>query len=164
MAKPTSSSTAAPSLDFVQVNPQGADALALLREAAIEARELYPDSFPPGTPWPVNSPTPERGIYLVGYSDGKPVACGALRPIDADCVEVRRMFVTADSRRKGLARAMLQELESRAADFGYSVMQLETGNRQLSAITLYESLGFKPIAPFGEYANDPLSVCFEKIV
>ena len=151
-------------MDFVQVNPQGADALALLREAAIEARELYPDSFQPGTPWPVNSPTPQRGIYLVGYSDGKPVACGALRPIDADCVEVRRVFVTADSRRKGLARAMLQELESRAADFGYSVMQLETGNRQLSAITLYESLGFKPIAPFGEYANDPLSVCFEKIV
>ena len=74
------------------------------------------------------------------------------------------MFVTADSRRKGLARAMLQELEYRAADFGYSVMRLETGNRQFSAITLYQSLGFKPIAPFGEYENDPLSVCFEKAV
>ena len=146
------------------MDPQGADALALLREAAIEARELYPDSFPPGTPWPVNSPTPERGIYLVGYSNGRPVACGALRPIDTDFVEVRRMFVTADSRRRGLARAMLQELESCAADFGYSVIRLETGNRQFTAITLYETLGFKPIAPFGEYVNDPLSVCFEKIL
>ena len=74
------------------------------------------------------------------------------------------MFVTAESRRKGLARAMLQELESCAADFGYEVMRLETGNRQFSAITLYEALGFKPIAPFGEYTNDPLSVCFEKII
>ena len=144
------------------MDSQGVDALPLLREAAIEARELYPDSFPPGTPWPVNSPTPARGIYLVGYSEGKPVVCGALRPIDADGVEVRRMFVTADSRRRGLARAMLQELESYAENFGYSVMRLETGNRQLSAITLYETLGFKAIAPFGEYENDPLSVCFEK--
>lgn len=43
-------------------------------------------------------------------------------------------------------------------------MRLETGKRQLSAIALYETLGFKRIEPFGEYANDPLSVCFEKMV
>ena len=152
------------SLAIVKADPQGADALALLREAAIEARELYPELFTADMPWPENQPTPERGVYLVAYLDGVPVACGALRPIDGDSVEVRRMFVTAKARRKGLARTILSELEVRTADLGFKIMRLETGNRQLSAMALYESFGFKRIAPFGQYENDPLSVCFEKVV
>lgn len=151
-------------LKIVEVDPQGADAIALLREAAIEARELYPGLFTADTPWPENQPTPERGVYLVAYLDGIPVACGALRPIDGSSVEVRRMFVTAKARRKGLARTILNELEVQAAGLGYMNMRLETGNRQLSAMTLYESFGFRRIAPFGPYENDPLSVCFEKAV
>ena len=72
------------------------------------------------------------------------------------------MFVTATWRRKGLARAMLLELEVFAKRLGYSAMRLETGRRQLSAVALYESVGFRPITPFGEYSDDPLSLCFEK--
>lgn len=149
---------------IVEVDAQGADALELLREAAIEARALYPELFAHGAPWPGNPPTARRGVYLVAYKDGKPVACGALRSIDAETVEVRRLFVTAAARRRGLARAMLLDLERRAAALGYAVVRLETGNRQLAAIALYESLGFMRIPPFGRYAHDPLSVCFEKTV
>ncbi len=164
MAEPTSSSETAFPINIVEADPQGADALALLREAAIEARSLYPELFGPDAPWPGNPPTPDRGLYLVAYSDGSPVACGALRPIDQATAEVRRMFVTSTARRQGLARAMLRELERYAAGFGYRNIRLETGNRQLPAIALYEKLGFKRIPSFGQYANDPLSVCFEKTV
>ena len=164
MAEPTSSPIETPPFRIIEVDPRGADALALLREAAGEARKLYPEHFAVDAPWPVNPPTPERGVYLLGYQDGNPVACGALRPIDGACVEVRRMFVTAAARRKGLARVILRELEVRAVGFDYTVMRLETGNRQLSAMALYETLGFKRIAPFGAYVNDPLSICFEKTV
>jgi putative acetyltransferase len=150
------------SFKFESADPQGADALLLLREAAIEARDLYPEHFTAESPWPDNPVTPPGGVYLLAYSQGRPSGCGALRPIDKDHVEVRRMFVTATSRRKGLAQAMLHKLELSAWHLGYSVMQLETGNRQLSAIALYESYGFKRIAPFGEYIDDPLSVCFKK--
>ncbi len=164
MAKPTSSNITISPFQIIEVDPRGGDALSLLREAASEARKLYPEHFAVGAPWPVNQPSPERGVYLIGYQDGDPVACGALRPIDDDCVEVRRMFVTTAGRRKGLARAILCELEDRAAGFAYTIMRLETGNRQLSAMALYETLGFKRIRPFGAYVNDPLSICFEKTV
>jgi len=160
----TNNKPARHSLTIVEVDPTADAALALLREAAIEARELYPELFTGDTPWPENLPTPEHGVYLVAYMDGLPVACGALRPIDENSVEVRRMFVTNTARRKGLARAILQELELRAAAFGYATMRLETGNRQLSAMALYETLGFSRIEAFGGYVNDPLSVCFEKMV
>lgn len=153
-----------PRLVIEQVDPQGAAALGLLRQAAIEARELYPELHEANAAWPGNRPTPDRGVYLVGFLDGSPVACGALRPIDAQATEIRRMFVAAGSRRQGFAKAILSTLEEYAGTFGFSVLRLETGNRQHAAIALYESYGFRRIAPFGEHANDPTSVCFEKKV
>ena len=53
-------------------------------------------------------------------------------------------------------------LEVSAARMGYKIMRLETGSRQLPAMALYESFDFERIAPFGEYVNDPTSVCCEK--
>jgi hypothetical protein len=46
------------SFKIVSADPQGADALLLLGEAAIEARALYPEHFTPKTPWPGKPPTP----------------------------------------------------------------------------------------------------------
>lgn len=146
------------------VDPQGEDALFLLREAAIEARALYPELHTEGAPWPGNLPTPSGGTYVIAYEVEKPVGCGALRPIDSATVEVRRMYVLKSARRAGLARKILAALEGSASQMGYKVMRLETGNRQLPAMALYESFGFARIAPFGEYANDPTSVCYEKHV
>ncbi|MEN9868077.1 MAG: hypothetical protein RL748_3667 [Pseudomonadota bacterium] len=91
---------------IMEVDPQGVDAMALLREAAIEARTLY--QVAEGTPWPGNPPTPPGGIYLVAYDGALPVACGALRPLDTETAEVRRMYVLKHLRRAGLARTMLR--------------------------------------------------------
>jgi GNAT superfamily N-acetyltransferase len=153
-----------PTLEIVEVDPQCQDALALLREAALEARSLYPDLIAPGDPWPTNSPAQPGGTYLVAYRSGVPVACGALRRRSSQIVEVRRMFVSRPARRQGAARAILTELDTRAGQLGYVVLRLETGSRQGPAIALYESAGFARIPPFDEYANDPTSVCFEKPV
>ena len=66
------------------------------------------------------------------------------------------------ARRSGVARAVLARLESLARSLGFKLMRLETGYRQQPAMALYESAGFRKIPAFGEYANDPTSVCFEK--
>lgn len=149
-------------LSVVEADPQGEAALSLLREAAIEARALYPELHDPQAPWPANPATPVGGIYLIAYRDGRAAACGALRPLGDGCVEVRRMFVTRSARRCGLASTVLRALEAAAAQMGYRTMRLETGYRQLPAIALYSKHDFQRIEPFGEYANDPTSVCFEK--
>lgn len=147
---------------IVEVDPLGPDAMALLREAAVEARALYPELFAPDAPWPTNAPTPPRGVYLVAYVEGAPVACGAIRPLDGDTAEVRRMFVTRAARRRGAAKAVLEALEAAARRLGYSVLRLETGHRQHPAMALYRAQGFRPIPAFGPYVGDPVSVCFEK--
>jgi putative acetyltransferase len=90
-----------------------------------------------------------------------PVACRALRPLNEQTVEVRRLHVHRDHRRRGLAGAVLKHLigEARRLDFATSV--LETGNQQTRAMGLYEAFGLIQIPPFGEHAGDPTSVCYE---
>ncbi|MEW6707981.1 MAG: GNAT family N-acetyltransferase [Pseudomonadota bacterium] len=149
-------------LSIEVVDPLHADALLLLAQAAQDARALYPELFPDDAPPPTNDPAVPGSVYLVAYGGGVPVGCGALRPLQPGVAEVRRMYVSHDARRRGVAASILHALEQHALALGYSVLRLETGRRQAPAIALYERCGFRHIAPFGAYAGDPMSVCFEK--
>lgn len=150
------------SLDLREADPQGADALALLRLAAAEARALYPEAFAPGAPEPGNRPTPPRGAYFVAYEGGRAVGMAAHQPLDADTSELRRLYVHPEARRGGVARALLAAVEAHARGQGFVRLRLETGQRQQPAMRLYEACGWRPIAPFGPYVGDPTSVCYEK--
>jgi GNAT superfamily N-acetyltransferase len=152
------------SLRIVDVDPQSGDALSLLREAAIEARALYPDAVLSDAPWPTNAPSGARGAYVVAYLDQQPVACGALREIDLVCAEVRRMYVVRERRRHRIGYAVLSHLVAEARRLGYRRLRLETGHKQAPAMALYEAFGFRRISPFGKYENDPTSVCFELLL
>jgi GNAT superfamily N-acetyltransferase len=143
-------------------DPLGAEALALLAEAVDEARARYPELFDPTLPPPTNEPLRAGTAFLLARSAGRAVGCGALRALYTSTAEVRRMFVSVGARRRGLARALLAELERQALALGYSALRLETGNRQPEAVALYTACGYLRIAPFGRYADDPTSVCFEK--
>jgi len=149
-------------LVIAEADPLDDEALSLLRKAAIEARALYPELFAPDAPWPVNVPTPPRGAFLLAHLGTEPVACGAIRPLQDRVAEVHRMYVVASARRQGVARALLAALEARAASLGFAILRLETGYRQAPAMALYESCGFRRTAAFGQYLNDPVSVCYEK--
>jgi putative acetyltransferase len=138
--------------------------LWLLHEAALEARDLYPEFVDTTAPMPTNPPPSARGAYFIAFLGTELVGCGALRPLDEITAEVRRMYVVPSARRTGVGRALLTQLERTASQLGFEIMRLETGNRQHAAMALYESYGFVSIPPFGEYANDPTSVCYEKPV
>ena len=113
----------------------------------------------------VDEVTPPRGIFLVAYLDGRPVGCGALRPlpaVGADVAEIKRMYTSPSARRRGVSRAVLVRLESEAARLGYRRLQLETGLRQPEAMALYEASAYYRIPNYGMYAASDLSACFAK--
>jgi GNAT superfamily N-acetyltransferase len=112
---------------------------------------------------------PPLGLYLVAYDGDSPVASGGWRLQDASeegfadgDAEIKRMFVMREARGRGLARALLAELEASATAAGRTRMVLETGLKQPEAIALYESSGYTPVPKFGYYRHDELSVCMGK--
>ena len=64
--------------------------------------------------------------------------------------EIKRMYVVASHRGRGIARAVLAELERAAAAAGRRRMVLETGDRQPEAVALYTSSGYRPVDRFGK--------------
>jgi putative acetyltransferase len=90
--------------------------------------------------------------FFLACLDGVAVGCGGVALLQ-DYAEVKRMFVRASERGRGIARALLARIEAEAKSSGLDVLRLETGDRQLAAIRLYERAGFQPCAAFGEYAS-----------
>lgn len=104
------------------------------------------------------------GYFVMAYSDGEPVGCGAFRPYDEQTVEIKRMFVHGEARGQGVARRILEALETEARRRGYSRSVLETGNKNYEAIAAYPACGYARIEAFGQYVGDPKSVCFGKVL
>jgi len=106
-----------------------------------------------------------RGAFLVTYRDGAPVGCGALRLLDAETAELKRMYIDPGSRGTGLGRRLVAALEAEARTLGVRRLVLETGVRQFAALALYRATGFRPIPLYGEYCLSPeTSVCLGKEV
>ncbi len=101
---------------------------------------------------------------VVAYLKTQALGCGAIRAYAPDTIEVKRMFVLPESRGKGIAGAVLTELETWAAELGYRRCILETGQMQPEAIRLYQKSGYAIIANYGQYAGVENSVCMEKML
>ncbi len=108
----------------------------------------------------------DGGAFLVAFAGETPIGCGMIRRFEEDAytAEVKRVYVEPDWRQRGVARQLMLALETEASRLGFRKMLLETGTLQVAAIRLYQSLGYQPCPCYGIYANDPLSLCFDKIL
>ena len=123
------------------------------------------------TPIVTSELEPPHGLFLVTYDGDVPVAMGGWRlHVEARsgrvpgerAAEIKRMYVVAGARGRGLARRLLAELERTAAAAGCDLMVLETGQAQPEAIALYRSAGYTDIPPFGHYTESDQSVHLAK--
>jgi putative acetyltransferase len=139
-------------------DPARDDVLALLEEHLRSMHELSPPESvhaldvsrlknPDITFWSVR-----EGDLLLG--------CGALKELAPDHGEIKSMRTPAALRRKGAGRAVLNHILAEARRRGYRRVSLETGPAETfsAAHQLYESAGFEPCGPFGDYKLDPHSV------
>lgn len=105
----------------------------------------------------------DRGAFLVIYRAGIPVGCGAVRRLDADTGELKRMYVAPAFRGQGLGHRLIDALEAEARALGLRRLILETGIRQVVAQALYRGRGFVTIPHYGEYCLSPAtSICLGK--
>lgn len=127
------------------------------QRAELTARYGTPDSEPGPPPTAA-----DMTAFFVAYVDGMPAGCGGLRKLSADDSEIKRMYVTPAYRGTGIAVAVLATLEAFGSERGWSRLVLETGTLQPDAVRFYEREGFSRIPNFGEYTDEPLSICYAK--
>ena len=101
---------------------------------------------------------------LVAWIDGERAGCGCFKPYCENTVEMKRIFVPKRFRGRGIARAVMAELEAWARELGYAVAILETGILQPEAIRLYEAAGYERIPNYPPYENVAESVSYRKML
>ena len=104
-------------------------------------------------------------VTLFGLHDQEDLlGIGALRHLDAQHAEIKSMHTLVAARGRGIGRKVLKGLLDEAASRGYLRVSLETGTMEafMPARTLYESAGFERCAPFGDYWENPNSVCMTR--
>lgn len=99
---------------------------------------------------------------VVIYANNTPAACGAFRSYNDDTTEIKRMYVSNEFRRMGLAQKVLAELENWSKELGYTNCMLETGKRMTNAVAFYVKNGYESTPNYGQYKHKGDSVCFEK--
>lgn len=148
---------------FVVCDPEVPPASELLAEMTAELNEVY-ETFtrldnPKLSPRELRAP---GGAYLVGWDGDVAVAGGGLRRLGEDVAEIKRMFVRPPARSRGVAGELLAALETTALSLGYRAIRLDTGPRQVHALSLYRRVGYLPVEPY----NDNPFACFwgEKVL
>ena len=143
------------------------DASTLVDTVQAEYTRLY--GGPDNTPLDPGMFDAPGGAFFVGYVEGLPVAMGGWRfrpDVTAfgrvRAAEIKRMYVERGARRRGLARVVLDHLETTARAAGADLMVLETGIEQQAAIALYLSSGYQPVEGFGHYKWSPKSRYYGK--
>ena len=140
--------------------PDTPDARALIEELEAHLATFYPRESRHG--YSVEKLLAQGVAFFVAREDGAPAGCGGIQLFGADYGELKRMFVRPPFRGRGLGRLMLEHLADHARSRGVGLLRLETGIHQHAAIALYERAGFRRIPPFGDYRDDPLSLCYAR--
>ncbi|WP_452220336.1 GNAT family N-acetyltransferase [Lacinutrix salivirga] len=99
---------------------------------------------------------------VVAYINNEAVGCGAFKPFNTTSVEIKRMFTKPEVRGQGIAGNILKTLETWASSLGYKHTILETGIRQVEAVSFYKKCNYQIIPNYGQYKTMENSLCFTK--
>jgi ribosomal protein S18 acetylase RimI-like enzyme len=89
----------------------------------------------------------DRGEFLVGeIPGGRIVAMGGLRRLDNETAEMCRLRVHPEYQRRGYGAQILELLEQRARELGYSLLRGDTTLQQGAAIELYRKYGWRELS------------------
>lgn len=105
----------------------------------------------------------ENGGTFLAMFDGDDMICtGAIRKLDDETCELKRLWLLHDYQKQGLGYRMLNELLSIARTMGYKRMWLQTDlEAQSRAVDFYKQIGFHEIPRYSDRTDD---ICMEMLL
>lgn len=91
-----------------------------------------------------------RGALLLAETAGRPAGCVAVRELDEQTCEMRRMFVRHPFRGRGVGRTLAAAAIRHARGAGFTTIRLHVALWMTEAVALYRALGFRDIPPYRE--------------
>lgn len=87
----------------------------------------------------------QGGEFWVVEAQDKIVGTAAYYPIKKgnNAVEIRKMYLLSEVRRKGLGKHLLKQLEIAIENRGFQEIRLETASVLTEAVSLYEQYGYE---------------------
>jgi ribosomal protein S18 acetylase RimI-like enzyme len=92
--------------------------------------------------------SPPSGRLLLAVQDDEAAGCVALRRMEQDVCEMKRLYVRPAFQGLGIGRMLVERVIEEARDAGYRRMRLDTLPTMISARALYRRIGFHEIAPY----------------
>ena len=96
---------------------------------------------------------PDGRLYLALWN-GNPTGCIALRKLDNERCEMKRLYVRPEHRGRGIGGQLVHQIIEDARAIGYRHMLLDTLPFLERAIQMYRNLGFQEIPV---YNDSPMS-------
>lgn len=140
------------------VNPNDEKVLAIVDELSANLYLRFgSDGKNSFTDWEYNN---SKFLFVTAEIEHEIVGCGAIRPIDANLGEVKRMYSKYPGKKIG--QTILAFLENKAKEIGYSDLVLETRLKNDTAIQFYQKQGYNVIPNYGKYIDRPEAICLGK--
>lgn len=92
---------------------------------------------------------PDGRLYLA-YGDGQAAGCVAIRKVDDQSCELKRLYVRPNFRGRYLGELLVRKVIDDAREIGYKYMLLDTLPFLESAIKMYQGLGFYKIERYND--------------
>ena len=97
---------------------------------------------------------PPDGRLLLATSNGDLAGCVALRKLEPEICEMKRLYVRPQFRGKGLGRELAEEIIAEARQLGYKKLRLDTFEAIMkTAVAMYRQLSFREIP---SYRTNPI--------
>ncbi len=99
---------------------------------------------------------------FVAYENEKPVGCIAITEVQDEVCSIGRVFVREEYRNRGVATKLLNKVEECAKKENARILQLDTYERFIPAVHLYEKFGFRKITKNELSPDFAFSIYMEK--